>query len=173
MSTAAAPRTALLALALAALIAALALPLVLHPGHKPTPTIHLSHVVNGSLSYYGHEHYDASGTLLPARFPASAPETPGAPSRVMCPGGVPQPFAVDAASWRHPTWVALSFAPSDDTWFAFTYESAGQGRGAIFTARVRGDLDCDGVHSTFERTAYIDDTGEVVARPVYAHDETE
>ena len=77
-----------------------------------------------------------------ARYPDSAPLTPATPPRgkkdVDPPG-----------TWDHPTWIALDFRASPESVphaYSFELESTGSG----FVARARGDLDGDGILSTFE-----------------------
>lgn len=78
------------------------------------------------------------------RFPDSAPLTPATPPRgkkeVDPPG-----------TWDTPAWKALGFRPSAEGVphaYAFSFDSAGAG--PTFVAQARGDLDGDGVQSTFE-----------------------
>ena len=78
------------------------------------------------------------------RFPESAPLTPSAPPR----GGKE---ADPPGTWDGPTWKALSFRPSAEGVphaYAFSFESGAGGN--AFVAQARGDLDGDGVLSTFE-----------------------
>jgi hypothetical protein len=77
------------------------------------------------------------------RFPESAPLTPAAPPRgkkeVDPPG-----------TWEGPTWKALAFRPAAEGVphaYAFSFDSPS---GATFVAQSRGDLDGDGLLSTFE-----------------------
>lgn len=78
------------------------------------------------------------------RFPPSAPLTPAAPPRgkkeIDPPG-----------TWDAPTWQALGFRASAEGAphaYAFSFDAPPDGRS--FTAQARGDLDGDGVLSTFE-----------------------
>ena len=82
--------------------------------------------------------------------PASAGPTPARwPS---CVDGRVQPVTAD---WRHPTWVALGFRPTDRVRhrYSFTVSPDDPRR---FTVRALGDLDCDGEWSTFERVGRVD-----------------
>ena len=76
------------------------------------------------------------------RFPDSAPLTPGT-----VPRGKKQ---VDPpGTWDAPTWKTLDFRAAPEGVphaYSFSFESTGSG----FVARARGDLDGDGVLSTFE-----------------------
>lgn len=102
-------------------------------------------------------------------FPDSAPLTPAVPPRgtkTVDPPGM----------WEGPTWKALTFRPSAEGVphaYAFSFESTG---GRSFVAQARGDLDGDGVLSTFEiRGAKAARTGEkaAVAPGMYVEAELE
>lgn len=74
--------------------------------------------------------------------PDSAPLTPPVPAR-----GKRETFPPEI--WNHPTWNALSFqATPDGVPFAYAYAFDAQPAG--FVARAHGDLDGDGIYSTFE-----------------------
>ena len=78
------------------------------------------------------------------RFPDSAPLTPSAPPRGKKEADPP-------GTWDGATWQALSFRPSAEGVphaYAFSFESTAGG--TAFVAQARGDLDGDGVLSTFE-----------------------
>lgn len=49
--------------------------------------------------------------------------------------------------------------------FAFGVFASGKGAEASFTARAIGDLDCDGVHSTFELVGRVDGQGRAEIAP--------
>ncbi len=77
-------------------------------------------------------------------FPESAPLTPALPPRgkkdVDPPG-----------TWDGPTWKTLGFRASPEGVphaYSFSFESVN--RGGAFVAQARGDLDGDGILSTFE-----------------------
>lgn len=76
------------------------------------------------------------------KLPDSAPLTPAAPAR-----GHKEPGTAD--TWSHPTWKALAFqAAPDGVPFAYAYQFDAQPAG--FVATAHGDLDGDGIYSTFE-----------------------
>jgi len=77
------------------------------------------------------------------RFPGSVPLTPSNPPRGRKEADAP-------GTWDGPTWKALAFRPEPDGVphaYAFAFESP---TGTAFIAQARGDLDGDGVLSTFE-----------------------
>jgi hypothetical protein len=78
------------------------------------------------------------------RFPDSAPLTPAAPARGKKEADPP-------GTWDGPTWKALAFRPAAEGVphaYSFSFESSGGG--SAFVAQARGDLDGDGILSTFE-----------------------
>lgn len=104
----------------------------LHASHFVEPTEGLARIGAGAVAYA-----EANG-----RFPDSAPLTPAIPPRgkkeVDPPG-----------TWETPTWKALGFRPAPEGAphaYSFSFESTGD----RFVAQARGDLDGDGVLSTFE-----------------------
>jgi hypothetical protein len=116
-------------------VAAVAVPAFvrdLHASHFVEPTDGLARLGASAVAYA-----EANG-----RFPDSAPLTPATPPRgkkeVDPPG-----------TWDHPTWKALAFRAAPEGVphaYSFSFESTG----TAFVAQARGDLDGDGVLSTFE-----------------------
>ena len=90
----------------------------------------------------------SSGAPAGPVFPTSAPMTPSLPPRGHC--------EVDAPNaWDAPTWVALGFRPAPagtPHCFAFAFDSASSPTRSTFRAHAHGDLDGDGIPSTFEVT---------------------
>jgi type IV pilus assembly protein PilA len=109
---------------------------------------------DAAVTYYQQPHTDATGERLPAQFPASAPLTPAA-----VPCGEPVP--PEPSQWDTPTWQALNFAIYDPHRYSYQFDSVGVGESATFTASAFGDLDCDGVFSTFVRVGTGMPAGEV------------
>jgi len=108
----------------------------LHGSRFVEPTEGLQRIGAGAIAYA-----EANG-----RFPDSAPLTPPVPPRgkkeVDPPG-----------TWDTPAWKALGFRPVADGVphaYSFSFESTGD----RFVAQAKGDLDGDGVPSTFEIRGY-------------------
>jgi hypothetical protein len=124
-----------LGLSLLGCIAAVAIPTFIREVHASRfvePTEGLSRLGASAVAYA-----EVSG-----RFPDSAPLTPSTPPR-----GKKQPDP--PGTWDAPTWKALDFRAAPEGVphaYAFAFESTGN----AFVARARGDLDGDGVLSTFE-----------------------
>ncbi len=117
-------------------------------------TMHLRKMFDASVSYFEREHASRAGIILDRQFPRSVDLTPG---KGFCgPGSQDGKWTPRKSYWRDPTWEALFFAVSDPHYYSYEYVSEGTGTSARFTARAVGDLDCDGVLSTFERVGAVD-----------------
>jgi hypothetical protein len=88
-----------------------------------------------------------STALAASRAAAHAyPATVGlTPAEVPCGQRVTDP----PGTWDHPTWRELQFGFSVPHAFSFAYESHNAPGLARFRARAHGDLDADGLSSTF------------------------
>lgn len=99
-----------------------------------------------------------TGTLPPA-----LPTTPAS-----APGPERQTWPADAA----PGWDAIGFHPYEGLYYVYEYAPGADGRS--FVVRARGDLDGDGVESTFEVTGELAADGTVtVSRELIVTNELE
>lgn len=129
----------------------------------------LSSLYRMSAVYYGQEHAGegVDGAPLPHQFPDAVPQTPST-----VPRGVQVRDPV--GTWETPTWRALGFAVADPHYYSYQYDSIGTGVNAQFTARALGDLDGDGIDSTFERSGMATATFDVQgSQGVWMNMETE
>lgn len=115
-------------------------------------TMNIRKVFDGSVVHFAMQPNPATAT-----FPPSVGPTPA-----IVPGTTPCNYAMDPnpALWEHPTWQALNFEVDDSHYYVYQYDSSGVGENAQFTASAFGDLDCDGVFSTFVRFGEVQN-GEV------------
>jgi hypothetical protein len=108
----------------------------------------------------------AAGRSASMAYPASAELTPEdvprGEARLDPPG-----------TWEHPTWRLLGFGWDTPHYFSFAFESENQSGVARFVARAHGDLDGDGVVSTFEVSGYSRDGAEPVTLPLSMYREVE
>lgn len=139
-------------------VGARALMIEIRRSYNLEPTTELRQIFDSSVSYYD----DLAASDRPGRFPDSVGLTPGPADCVD--GQVPQ-REPNAADWAAPTWRALGFTPYRPTRHRYEFISTGAGRDAAFTARAIGDLDCDGVFVTFERTGRIGADGRFDGGP--------
>jgi type IV pilus assembly protein PilA len=83
-------------------------------------------------------------------FPPSAPATPTTPPRGHCEPDPP-------GTWDHPTWRTFDFRPvppETPHCFSFSFDSNLSPSLSTFRAQAHGDLDGDGIPSTFEVTGH-------------------
>jgi type IV pilus assembly protein PilA len=109
---------------------------------------------DAAVAYYDQPHTGPTGERLAPQFPASAPLTPAA---VPC----GEPVIPEPGVWSNPTWEALHFVVSDPHRYAYQFDAGGEGETAYFIASAFGDLDCDGLFSSFARVGTIGPGGRV------------
>jgi hypothetical protein len=103
--------------------------------------------IGAAAVLYGNAH------MVAQAFPSSAPTTPAVPPRGHCETDPPD-------AWDHPTWRALDFRPGPPDaphCFAFSFDSNLSPALSTFRAQAHGDLDGDGIFSTFEVTGHYAD----------------
>jgi hypothetical protein len=118
----------------------------LHASHFAEATEGLEAIGEGALTY-------ATGRPVEQAFPGSAPPTPTHPPRGVKQADLP-------GLWQTPTWLALHFPPlrgsgrafaeGDPHAFSFAFDSLLSRARSSFLAQAHGDLDGNGVVSTFE-----------------------
>jgi type II secretory pathway pseudopilin PulG len=148
-------------------VAAVAIPAFVRELHASK----LSEPMEGLATIAEHAEAYAQGHDVPHAYPPSAPLTPA---------DVPRgERAVDpAGAWDHPTWKALDFRPAPEGVahaFSFAFDSTLGPARSSFVASAHGDLDGDGVTSTFEVRGHdeIDAGGPVLEPGTYVEKETE
>ncbi len=117
----------------------------------------LDKIVKGAVHYYSMPRVDTMGNRVPAQFPPSVAATPAPGTCCGALGGADtdgnDKCDVNIAAWSNETWNALNFHMSDQHYFTYEFKNNGlTGADAQFEAIAYGDLDCDGVKSTFART---------------------
>ena len=154
------PIEAAIAFALGGSILAVAVPEFvrgLHASRLAEPVDGLKRIASAAVSL-------ASGA--DHAFPPSAPLTPQ---------DVPRGVRADdpPGVWDQPTWRALSFGFDHAHAFSFAFESSQAGPTARFRATAHGDLDGDGVLSTFEIEGEADANGARILPGMYVDREVE
>lgn len=116
-------------------------------------SMNLRKLFDGSVTYFQADWSDDSGALIPHQFPISATLTPAT-----VPGS--QKANTPVTIWNtQQTWISLNFAFADPHYYSFQYDSTGTAsveNDSAFTASAFGDLDGDGVFSTFVRFGSVD-----------------
>ncbi|HVU05366.1 MAG TPA: hypothetical protein VHE30_26645 [Polyangiaceae bacterium] len=110
----------------------------------------------------------ALATMQPAvtAYPETVPLTPE-----HVPRGAPA--ADPPGTWDAPTWRLLRFSFSEPHSYAFAFESHDAPGVAAFRAVAHGDLDGDGLPSTFEITGESRDGALPITRPMESSREVE
>jgi hypothetical protein len=76
-------------------------------------------------------------------------------------------------TWDHPTWRTLGIEWTVPHHYSFAFLSENSPGTALFEARAHGDLDGDGVFSTFEIAGESKDGREPVIYPIESYREVE
>ncbi len=113
----------------------------------------------------GLKHIGARATALALERPASNayPDSVG-----LTPANVPQDGSVQdpEGTWDHPTWKLLEFGFEGPHYYAFSFQSKRRDGASSFVAKAHGDLDGDGLYSTFEIRGSVKRGQEPVLSPV-------
>ncbi len=108
----------------------------------------LRKMMEGARSYYMEVHRvggTLAGTTETLQFPVTVGRTPAASCCAFggkCPGS-------DQILWNDPTWEALLFEVKDPHYYRYSSNSTNGAPTSTFLAIAEGDLDCDGVLSTY------------------------
>ncbi|MEO7032916.1 MAG: hypothetical protein ABI548_03700 [Polyangiaceae bacterium] len=126
----------------------------------------LSEPVDGLKRIAARATLRASGLPTESAYPESVPFTPAVTPRaalVLDPPG----------TWDAPTWRALDFSFDSPHAYAFAFESSNSEGHSTFTARARGDLDGDGVTSSFSISGSVERGAEPKLQPMEIYREVE
>jgi type IV pilus assembly protein PilA len=116
-------------------------------------TMNVRKLFDSSVSYFEAEHADKTGTPLAKQFPTSTGPSPGAAGS--CCGQTGDKCKPAPTNFTSDSWSALNFSVDDPFYFVYQYVSAGVDTGANFQAWAFGNLDCDSVNSTYERSGSV------------------
>jgi len=105
--------------------------------------INIKKIVDLEIAYFKKPNFDESGIELLKKFRA-CPTTPSYPSSEK------KKFIADK------DWNELEFSPNGPVYYSYEVKTRGEGSYSEATINVRGDLDDDGVYSTYSINLYID-----------------
>jgi hypothetical protein len=142
--------------------------------------VHVAKMFDAAAAYFNEEHVDPTAAAVvhgcpnDGRAEGSAGITP--PLSVDCSQGC-MPASYGVQLWTdNKVWNALNFQMEDKHYFHYDFKwsnvAGGYGK-CQFTVHAFGDLDHDGVFSTFERAASADEMGINVAAGLYIDHESE
>jgi type IV pilus assembly protein PilA len=110
--------------------------------------LNMRKLYDGAVAYFAAEHSNAKGDVLPKMFPTTAGPTPATPVAGTT------PIIVPPGVWNTPGWNALDFFVTDPIRYSYSFASVGQDSAAAATMIANGDLNGNGVYSTFQRQAF-------------------
>jgi prepilin-type N-terminal cleavage/methylation domain-containing protein len=139
----------LVTIAIMGLLAAVAVPAYvvnMRRAQSSEALFNIRKMYDGAVAYYLADHADAGGAPLPHAFPPTDGPTPA-----QIPRGTK--VLVPAASWETPGWTAMGFYIRDYQRYSYSFTSTGSDAAAVATFIAQGDLNGNGVPSTFQRSA--------------------
>jgi hypothetical protein len=115
------------------------------------------------------------GARAAAMADGRAPKDAFPPSVGLTPKDVPAGHSVEdpEGTWDEPTWRELDFRLDRSHYYAFAFESENKPQRARFTARALGDLDGDGLFSTFKLEGEVEPGAAPVLYPLEMDREVE
>lgn len=157
----------LIAVTILGILAAVAIPSFIkhvRRGKTSEALMSLARIYDGAVAYYEAEHSDRNGRVLRKEFPRHSGCNPpaGMDCCIRVPEEVPRgkPVRTTEQEWgRSLCWRALNFSISDPQYYQYQYRKQGFEKDSNFTARARGDLNGDGIYSTFELVGSVDAQG--------------
>jgi len=152
----------MVAVAIVGILAAIAIPSFMKYIAKAKTTEargQLEKMYNAARVYYLEQFGARAIIVISPQFPESEGPNPLA----SCCAGGQQRCQPRQDLWTAPTWKALQFSMDDPHYYRYefvrTTGTGPSGSGEEFTARALGDLDCDGLLSTFEMYGKSGDMG--------------
>ena len=116
-------------------------------------TMNVRKLFDSSVSYFEGEHADKGGNAIAKQFPTKVGITPAS----TCCGNAGDKCVPNATNFQdtNGTWSSLNFSVDDPFYFRYQYDSAGTDTNSNFQAWAFGDLDCDSILSTYERSGSV------------------
>jgi type II secretory pathway pseudopilin PulG len=146
----------MIVVAIVGILAAIAIPTMaryIKRSKATEPLMNLRKMYDASAMYFAGERSGATGTIVAKQFPDTQVATPANGTCCVSPGGKCAP---NNFYWQTGPWQALHFAVDDPFWYSYEYTSSGSDATATFRADAHGDLDCNTVYSTYERSGSVD-----------------
>jgi hypothetical protein len=118
-------------------------------------------IATGAATYYGKSDFTQPAGSKPEALKASRHFPPPSSTSVPADVGDVQGklYKSAAADWAGSPWRDIGFALHQPQSYAYSFESEGAGPGARCTAVARGDLDGNGVWSSYRLGVIADESG--------------
>jgi type IV pilus assembly protein PilA len=114
-------------------------------------TMNVRKMFDSSVAYFESEHASLNGNALAKQFPNAAALSPS----TKCCGNTGDKCPPSTTNFTADSWSALNFSVDDPFYFRYQYDSAGTETSSNFQAWAFGDLDCDSIQSTYERSGSV------------------
>jgi len=118
-------------------------------------TMNVRKLFDSSVSYYEAEHADSSGNIIPKQFPVAGASVGPSPAANSCCGQPGDKCKPAPTNFDNAGWAALNFSVDDPFYYWYFYQSSGLETAATFQAYAYGNLDCDGIYATFQRSGSV------------------
>jgi type IV pilus assembly protein PilA len=162
----------MIVVAIIGILAAVAIPAFMKNARKAKTTeavTNVKKIYEGARSYYEEEMAKrGSIVVLDKQFPRSVTAAM-TPLAATCAGSAvnakctPAQWTTDSKA-DEPVWSSLKFQMTDPFYYHYAYNSTGVGGASKFDATAYGDLDTDGVMSTFEMSGSVQADGTVTGQ---------
>jgi len=134
------------------------LPRLLQRQHVTEAINELGQLARGAAVYYVKPRGEADGARMVCQFPQG--EIRSTIARSCCDPSVALPGTnlcdPERVLWNRPLWNALHFRIDEPQAYVYSYKASGTLADAQFVVEAYGDLDCDGVISTFRFVGHGD-----------------
>jgi len=118
-------------------------------------TMNVRKLFDSSVAYFEAEHANKTGDPIAKQFPDSVGPSPGASATAACCGQTGDKCKPSPTNFTADSWGALNFSVDDPFYFVYQYDSSGTETGSKFNAWAFGDLDCDSIQSSYERSGSV------------------
>jgi hypothetical protein len=150
---------AAMAIPVAGILAAVAIPAFMKNARKARTseaTTNVKKLYDGARAYFEEEGGRGGKSAGAKHFPVGH-VGPTPPLGACCHEGSAAKCTPDPKLWQHPIWQALRFSMDDPHYYSYAYVSDGKS----FSVDAYGDLNCNGVYSTFEMIGEVAPDGTV------------
>ncbi len=119
-------------------------------------TMNVRKLFDSSVSYFEGEHADSGGNGLAKQFPVVTAAKNPAPAANSCCGNPGDKCKPNPTNFDDVGWAALNFSVDDPFYYWYFYNNNGLlDTAAAFQAYAYGNLDCDAIYSTFQRSGSV------------------
>ena len=139
-------------------------------------TGNLRKIYDGVQTYMQTDHVLNNGVPANRTFPATIGATPaGVGAQCGQPGNK---YPANSSSWTASSWQAIDFGLDEALYYSYsmnpTITTANiRASTDVMTITAQGDLNCNGIYSTFSRVAGVDQNTEIYSSGVAVTSETE